>query len=152
MNLPDIKSVLFRTVLFANKPNKLKAVRSVTRRIQTDVQMPARSQQVWQGGGAPRTGVWSLRAVLCTSEDTQGSPGLMSLLRDYRDSAPHPVKRQQRGPGAGTPETLSVLTSERRCCILVLAACFLIAFLSVEFPWTSFPLASPLSLLTNPID
>lgn len=32
MNLPDIKSGLFRTVLFANKPNKLKAANVVMRR------------------------------------------------------------------------------------------------------------------------
>ena len=147
MNLPDIKSVLFRTVLFANKPNKLKAVRSVTRRIpwraQTDVQMPASSQQVWQGGGAPRTGVWRLSSAvylrpLWVAQDwchCWGSIGKVSYILS---------KESKWGPGAGTSEALSVLASKRWCCSLVLAACFWLLSFHWSFDWH----LSPLHLLS----
>lgn len=148
MNLPDIKSALFGTVLFANKPNKLKAVRSVMRcilwRAQTDVQMSACSQQAWQGGGASRTRVWWWSGA-CTS---QIEP--LRVAQDAQDwchcwgsigTVTYNSFKESKGTSeAGVPKALSVLPFERWCCVLVLTAySFLIVFLSVEFGADVFP-------------
>lgn len=62
--------------------------------------MPACRQQVWQRGWGSQD--WGVEVKLCTSEGTtQGSSGLMSLLKEYRDSELHSVKRAKRALGLG---------------------------------------------------
>lgn len=95
MNLPAIKSGLFRTVLFANKPNKLKAAKCCCEMCSlksiNDVKMWVCSKQTWQKMGLGK-GTWAL----CFSEALAGLPrlqmeplripqGLLSFLSELRE-------------------------------------------------------------------
>jgi len=73
MNLPAIKSGLFRTVLFANKPNKLKAAKccheTCTLKSINDVKMRVCSRLGKRQG-------WEQDWALCGSEAPVGLPVL----------------------------------------------------------------------------